>query len=240
MAKVLAPTPLFLVSHLFGCSILWASGFLFIKLSGAVHPFTIATTRGLLGAVTLALVFAAYSRSILPQGREWRDWLLLGTFSGWGPNVLVAYALTHITAASASMIQASSPLMVAVLAHVMFAEERLTPRRVFGLLVGLVGMAILIGSAAFPDSGVSAAGALAMVATAASYAIGNTYAGTVKNADPARLALGQQLCSAIPATVLAVVVIGPAAFGAVPDHLGPLVWRSASSPPRSLSCSLCA
>lgn len=223
MPKALAPTPAFLISHLLGCSMLWASGYLFIKLIGAVNPFTIAAVRGLLGAVTLALFFAVQGRTILPHGREWRDWLFLGTFNGWGPNVLTAYALTQITAASAAMISASSPLIVVLLAHVMFADERLTARRVVGVLVGFVGMGLLIGPAAFPDSGVSAAGALAMLATAASYAVGSVYARTVKDAEPARLALGQQVFSAIPATMLAVVLVGRAAFDAVPDHLGPLV-----------------
>jgi drug/metabolite transporter (DMT)-like permease len=132
--------------------------------------------------------------------------------------VLVAYALTQITAASAAMIQATAPLIVAVLAHAMFAEERLSPHRGMGVLVGFVGMAVLVGSAALPESGVSATGALAMVATAISYAVGNIYARAVENANPARLALGQQIFSALPATALALAVIGPGAFGRVPDH----------------------
>jgi drug/metabolite transporter (DMT)-like permease len=66
-------------------------------------------------------------------------------------------------------------------------------------------------------------GALAMLATAANYAVGNIYARTVRDADPARLAFGQQFWSAIPATALAIVLIGPTAFGAVPHHLGPLM-----------------
>lgn len=217
-ARALAPTPAFLISHLLGCSMLWASGYLFIKLSGSVNPFTIAAVRGLLGALALALSFATQGRSILPQGREWRDWFFLGTFNGWCPNVLVAYALTRITAASAAMIAASSPLIVALLAHIMFGDERLTARRSVGILVGFVGMGILIGPAALPESGSSALGAIAMVATAASYAVGTIYARTVKDADPTRLALGQQVFSAIPATILAVVLIGPKVFDGVPDH----------------------
>ena len=217
MAKPLASTPSFLASHLLGCSILWASG-LFMKLAGAVNPFVTASVRGLLGALTLALFFVLQGRSLLPQGREWRDWLVLGTVNGWGPNVLVAFALTEITAASASMIQAATLLIVALAAHALFADERLTPKRLAGVLVGFVGMGILIGPAAFPDSGVSAAGAFAMVAVAVSYAVGNIYARAVKEADPARLALGQQFFSAVPATGLALALAGPAAFATVPEH----------------------
>ena len=220
---VRAPTTAFLASHLLACSVLWASGFLFIKLSAEVPPFAIAAMRGLIGASALGLWFLALGRSPLPKRREWRDWLFLGTFNGWGPNVLVAYALTQITAGSAAMIQASGPLIVAVMAHMILADERLSARRACGVLVGFVGIGILIGPAAFPDSGISVTGALAMLATATSYAIGNIYARAIKDADPARLALGQQIFSAVPATALTLLLIGPAAFAAVPASALPLL-----------------
>jgi drug/metabolite transporter (DMT)-like permease len=218
MVKPLAPSPAYLVTHLLACSILWASGFLFIKLVGALNPFVIAAMRGLLGAASLATFFLVQGRSVVPQGREWRDWLFLGTFNGWLPNVLVAYALTKITTATAAMTQATAPLLVALLAHALFPEERLSPRRMLGVLVGLGGMAVLLGPAAFPGSGISPLGASAMLARPSPMRSGNIYARAVKNADPARLALGQQFCSAIPATLLALALIGPEAFAAVPDH----------------------
>jgi drug/metabolite transporter (DMT)-like permease len=87
-----------------------------------------------------------------------------------------------------------------------------------GVLVGFLGMGILIGPAALPQSGISAPGALAMLATAVSYAVGNVYARTANNPDPARLALGQQIFSALPATILAVVLIGPHGFDPVPER----------------------
>ena len=212
VAEIPEPTQVFVVSNLLVCSMLWATGLLFIKLSGDINPFVIAAMRGLIGATSLVLWFAVLRKAIVPTKRDWPTWLFLGTFNGWLPNVLVAFALTQITTASAAMIQASSPLIVALLSHLCFAEEKLTPRRLGGVLVGFVGMGILIGPAAFPNSGVGGAGALAMVATAISYAIANVFVRTVRHADPARLALGQQFCSAVPATILALALSGPAAF----------------------------
>ncbi|MBZ6077664.1 DMT family transporter [Microvirga puerhi] len=224
-----AATPLppvtqgFLISSLLGCSILWASGFLFIKLSGDTSPFVIAAVRGLLGASSLAIFFKLQGKALLPRPEELKDWLFLGTFNGWAPNVLVSYALTQITTASAAMVQAAGPLIVAVIAHLLFADERLTRRRFLGVLVGFVGMGILIGPAAFPESGISPMGSLAMVAVTLSYATANLYVRTIKRADPSRLALGQQVCSGIPATILALIISGPGAFAVVPSHLGPLL-----------------
>ncbi|MCB8823092.1 DMT family transporter [Microvirga rosea] len=213
----------FLVSSLLGCSILWASGFLFIKLSGDISPFVIAAMRGLVGASSLALWFKLQGKSLLPELRELKDWLILGTFNGWAPNVLVSYALSQITTASAAMVQAAGPLIVAVMAHMLFPDERLTRLRFLGVLIGFVGMGILIGPAAFPQSGISPAGSLAMVAVTLSYATANLYIRTIRQADPSRLALGQQVCSGLPATILALAVSGPGAFAPVPSHLGPLL-----------------
>lgn len=218
-----APTPGFMAANLLACSMLWSTSFLFIKLSGDVNPFVLAAMRGLVGASALVLWFATQAKSVRPDNGQWHHWVVLGALNGWIPNVLVAHALTQIGTAPAAMIQASGPLIVAVLSHLLFADERLTSRRFAGVLVGFAGMGILIGPAALPDSGIGAWGALTMVATALSYATANLYVRSIRHADPARLALGQQICSGIPATALALVVAGPSAFAAVPDSAASLL-----------------
>jgi drug/metabolite transporter (DMT)-like permease len=228
-AETPAPTAAFVISNLLVCSFLWGSSFLLVKLSGNLNPFVLAAMRGLIGATSLSLWFTLRGKSILPQRHEWRIWAVLGTFNGWLPNVLLAYALSQLPTAPAGMIQASSPLIVAALSHFLFADERLTPQRLVGVLVGFVGMGILIGPAALPDSGIDATGALLMVAVACSYATANVYVRTVKRADPARMALGQQLCSGFAATVLALTFVGPQAFAPVPSHLAPLLALGALS-----------
>ena len=218
-----APTPGFMAANLLACSMLWSTSFLFIKLSGDVNPFVLAAMRGLVGASALVLWFTTQAKSIRPDNGQWHHWVVLGALNGWIPNVLVAHALTQIGTAPAAMIQASGPLIVAVLSHLLFADERLTSRRFAGVLVGFAGMGILIGPAALPDSGIGAWGALTMVATALSYATANLYVRSIRHADPARLALGQQICSGIPATALALVVAGPSAFAAVPGSAASLM-----------------
>jgi drug/metabolite transporter (DMT)-like permease len=224
-----APTPAFVLSNLLICSFLWGSAFLFVKLSGNLHPFVMASMRGAIGGTTLAAWFMLQGKSVLPQKHELKVWAFLGTFNGWLPNVLVAYALSQIATAPAAMIQASSPLIVAVVSHMMFADERLTPQRLFGVLVGFVGMGILIGPAALPDSGIDITGILAMVLVACSYAAANVYVRTVKNVDPARMALGQQIGSGIAATLLALALAGPSAYAPVPSHIAPLLALGAMS-----------
>ena len=224
-----APTAAFVISNLLICSFLWGSALVLVKLSGNLNPFVLAAMRGLIGAATLAFWFILQGKSILPQRHEWRIWAVLGTLNGWLPNVLVAFALTRIPTATAAMIQASSPLIVALMSHWLFADERLTRQRLVGVLVGFLGMGILIGPAALPDSGIDAMGVLVMVAVACSYATANIYVRSVRQAEPARMALGQQICSGFAATVLALSFVGPSAFAAVPAHWEPLIALGALS-----------
>ncbi|WP_262029112.1 DMT family transporter [Microvirga sp. Mcv34] len=218
-----APTAAFVVSNLLVCSMLWGSSLVLIKLSGNQNPFVLAAMRGLIGGTTLAVWFATRGRSVLPQRHEWRVWVILGTLNGWLPNVLLAYALTRLPTATAGMIQASSPLLVAVLSHLLFADERLSSRRFLGVATGFVGMAILIGPAALPDSGMDEVGVLIMLAVAFSYAAANIYVRTVRGTDPGRMALGQQICSGAGAMVLALTLAGPSAFAPVLPNALPLL-----------------
>ncbi|MFE0757071.1 DMT family transporter [Inquilinus sp. NPDC058860] len=199
------------------CSFLWATAYLLMKVLGTdIAPMPLTAIRGVLGGGLLALWLLARGQNILPRGREWRDWIVLGILQGIVPNTLTAYALADTEAGLAALIAASSPLMVAVLAHVLFADQRLTGRRAGGVLAGFAGMAILIGPAAVADSGLF--GPLAMLATAASYAVGVIYVRGIPAPQPVRLALGQQVFSGLPTMVWVLAVTGPAAFAAVPAH----------------------
>lgn len=211
-----------LLAQMLACSLLWASAFLLMKVIGTdLSPLALTAARGAMGGGLLALWVLARGGIAWPRGREWRDWIVLGIAQGIVPNTLTAYALTEITAGLTSLIQASAPLMVAVLAHALFADERLDGRRAAGVLIGFAGMAILVGPAAFGGAG-SLPGTLAMVATAVSYAIGNVYVRSIPDPRPLRLAFGQQVFSGVPTLVLVLALGGPAAFAAVPQHAAAL------------------
>lgn len=206
------------------CSFLWANSYLLLKVMSAdISPLALTALRGVMGGALLALWLLSRGQSIIPRGREWRDWTALGIFQGIIPNTLTAYALTEIAAGLTSMLQATGPLMVAVFAHFLFADERLTPRRTMGVLIGFAGMAILLGPAALADQSGSLWGMLAMIATAVSYAVGSLYVRSIPKAEPARLALGQQAFSGFPAMFAILAVSGPHAFSAAPDHLAELL-----------------
>lgn len=214
------PSRAFVVVNLLVCSFFWGSSFLFIKLmSGEVSPLAIAAGRGLLGASTLALWVVWLGQNPLPRRHEIRHWIVLGATNGWIPNILVAYALTQLASGPAAMIQAAGPLVTAVFAHFLFAEERLSGRRLCGILLGMVGVGLLIGPR-LVEGGGTALSVLAMVGVMLSYAAGNLYVRAVPApaGDPARLALGQQVMSGLVALGLTLAFAGPAALLPIANH----------------------
>ena len=198
--------------QLLACSLMWASGFLFMKaMASDVNPFAMASARAAMAAIILSIWFLARRQSPLPTRREFMPWLVLGTLNGWLPNVLTAWALETAGAGPSAMIQASGPLMVAVMAHFAFSEERLTTRRLVGVIIGFIGMGILIGPQAF-DATATVYGALAMIVVSLCYALGNIYARGITHVEPSRMGLGQQVVSASVATLLTFSIAGGGAY----------------------------
>lgn len=214
------PSRAFVLGNLVACSLFWGCSFLFIKLmSGEVPPLAIAAGRGLLGASALALWVVWLGQSPIPRRAEIRHWLVLGATNGWVPNILVAHALTQLASGPAAMIQAAGPLVTAVFAHFLFAEERLSGRRLGGIVLGMAGVGLLIGPR-LVEGGATAFGVLAMVGVMLAYAVGNLYVRAVPApvGDPTRLALGQQVVSGTVALGLTLALAGPAALVPIAEH----------------------
>ena len=217
-------TPLFWLGSLIFAAFLWGASFPLVKImAGAFPPITLAALRGLGGALTLILWFSLRKESILPRsGRELLEWAMLGALNGWIANLLVSFALQTLPSGQAAMIQSCGPLITALIATQLFADERLTWRKLTGILIGMGGVALLIGPRLF-GSGATPVSTLAMVGVALCYATGNIFVRLLKVADPKRLALGQQLTSAFFASIFALSFYGAESFAPAMDHIWPII-----------------
>ena len=145
-------------------------------------------------------------------------WTIIGLVNGTIPNTLVTYAMARMDSGPAVLIQSVGPLLTAVLSHLLFADEKLGGKALLGIAIGFFGVALLIG----PDAASGSAtflGTLAMLGVATCYTIGNLYTRLVRHHDPIRLAMGQQLFSAIFASTIALPVYGLTALAPAGDHI---------------------
>jgi drug/metabolite transporter (DMT)-like permease len=162
---------------LIALSLLWGASFLFIKVAvRELTPATLITGRLGLAALTLALVvpFALGTGEAARQIRGYWPWLVVVALVNTAiPFWLLSWGETRIDSGLASIIQASVPIFNALIAFVAFREVRVTGAPLFGVAIGFVGVALLVG--AQPEGKVL--GALAVVGMAFCYGVGGLLTG---------------------------------------------------------------
>jgi drug/metabolite transporter (DMT)-like permease len=185
-----------------GC--VWGASFLFIKIVvDQATPLELATGRLALGAVAV-IAATAYLRAPVPLGRRVvAQAAVMALLGNVAPFALIAWAQEHIASGLASLLNATMPIFTAVFAAAVLAEERFTPGRAFGLVMGLAGVAALGGRDLLDITETGALGQLAVVAAAASYGAAAVYARTLlRSEDP----LGLSALQLVLATPLALAL----------------------------------
>lgn len=141
--------------------VLWGSTWAAIKVGVAsVPPFVFAFERAF--AVSLLLTaLALVMRLRFPSDRRTLVAAavagIVNTGSSWA---IIFWAEQYVPSGLVAVFGAAGPIWTAILAHFLVRGDRLSPVKVLGLLLGLVGIGVLVGA---PDAG---ARPEALVATA--------------------------------------------------------------------------
>lgn len=126
---------------------------------------------------------------------QWKAYLLLGAFNAAIPFCLIAAAELSLDPSWAAILNAMTPLFTALVAY-RWIHDPLTPRKLGGLVLGIVGVAVLVGWNAhqitqhmFLTVGLSLTAALF-------YGISGVFASQrFRGETPLTLAIGQQLAA---------------------------------------------
>ncbi|MGZ8804472.1 MAG: DMT family transporter [Microbacterium sp.] len=125
--------------------IIWGSSFLFMKVAlGGLSPAQVAWSRLILGALTLGLFVALRHESLPRRLRLWLHMTVLAVSFCVVPFLLFSWAQQHVTSGLASIYNATTPIMTAVMAAVLFRVERLKLVQIAGILVGILGVMVII------------------------------------------------------------------------------------------------
>ena len=192
----------------------WGVSFLFMRVAvPSLGPVVLAGARVAIAGLAL-VAYAALSDGSLPVLRgRWRDWLIFGTVSAALPFALLSAAELEIEASLAAVLNAMAPLFGAVVAAVWLGERFDVGARI-GLVLGVVGVALVVGLSPVSVDLPFAAAVAACLAAAFAYGIGANMI-RVRFADepPLSLAIGQQLA----ATVVLLPLIPAVPVRATPD-----------------------
>lgn len=197
-------------------SVFWGIPYLFIKIAvQELDPVVVVFAR--VGIAAVVLLPVAIQRRALGQLRE--QWLAITTLVFVhivGPFLLISYGEQHISSSLTSLLIASEPILVALLALRFDASECVGGLRLIGLLIGIGGVAVLLGFDVGGDEQKLLGAAMVLLA-AVGYAIG---ALIVKQPMIARLpSLGVVAVECVVATI----VLLPVAVARLPERAPDLV-----------------
>jgi drug/metabolite transporter (DMT)-like permease len=187
----------------FGLSLIWGGSFFFNKiLLSAFEPLTIVLGRAGIAAMALLLAIHLAGGRLPRAWAAWRVFIGMSVLNNLVPFALILWGQKHIASGLAAILNATTPLFAAVLAHVL-AGERLTAHRLAGVLIGLAGVAVMMGPDLVAEGlGGNVLAQLAVLAAALSYGLASLYGLRL-----AALSIPPQSAAAGQLTITTVVVL---------------------------------
>lgn len=202
------------------CAI-WGSTWLAIKVGlRDLPPISFAGIRFALAALLLYAIVLAKGLRLPWAARDWRLLLWTGILSITVNYALVFWAELHISSGLAAVLNATIPLFGLPLAHRVLATEPMTPHKVGGVVLAVLGLAVVFGAELGGTTPLAAwASAGVLVASLAGAQAGVLVKARGTHLDPAVLAGVQMAFGAAP------LVLGGAALEGNPLRLA---WTPAA------------
>jgi drug/metabolite transporter (DMT)-like permease len=187
-------------------SVVWGGSFFFFKILVAELPVLTIVMLRVVGAAIILLAIVYLTRGSMPSSPTiWASFAIMGIFNNLIPFSLIIWSESHIQSGLASILNATTPLFSVLLAHVLTKDEPLTLNRILGVLIGVVGVAALMGPSALTGLNLTSLAQLACIAASISYAWVAIYGRRFRGLGipPLVTATGQTVASAIIITPFA-------------------------------------
>lgn len=186
--------------------LLWGGSFFFARVAVQhVPPLTLALSRFVIAALALHLYLHGRNGFYDTLRSRAGAFLLLGLFNNVIPHSFIFIGQTHIGAGLASILNATTPVWTVLIAHGLTRDEKLTPRKLLGVVLGLLGAVLLFS----PHLGAGADAPLWALAlpllAAVSYGFAAIFSKRFRGVDPTAIAAGQLTASTL---IMAPVALG--------------------------------
>ncbi|PRX32727.1 EamA domain-containing membrane protein RarD [Meinhardsimonia xiamenensis] len=164
-------------AELLALSTLWGGSFLAIRIALDEIGFVTAVAHRVVWAALILWAIIAWRGLALPRSaRLWGAFLVMGLLNNVIPFSLMAWGQLHIESGLAAILNATTAIFGVAVAAAFFADERLTPRRFAGAVLGLAGVAVTMGLEALLALDLRSLAQLAVLGGAFSYSLASAWA----------------------------------------------------------------
>lgn len=184
------------------CALLWGSAVPAVKIGYEVFALSrddtgslvlFAGVRFFISGVMLLGLAAATQKPLGMPRREFGEVALLGLMSTTAQYIFYYIGLAHSTGVKVSITTSISTFFSVLLAHVLYVNDKLTPRRIIGCIIGFAGVvAVNLGAGGF-DLNVSLLGEGFIVTAALLFSISGIYGKRISQKIDVMVMTGWQL-----------------------------------------------
>lgn len=193
-------------------SVVWGGTFFFQEIAVRDLPtFTIVACRVAIAAGLLWGVTKLVGGSLPTDRNIWAALFLLALINNVIPFSLIVWGQREISSGLAAILNATVPLFTVLIAHFVTTDEKLTRTKLAGAIVGIVGVAVMIGEDALDGVGLAVLAQLAILGASLSYTFGGLFGRKIQamGLTPLGISTGQLLASTVILIPVALLVDEP-------------------------------
>lgn len=178
-------------------ALIWGGSFLSIRIAlDEISPLMSVAHRVTLAMLVLWFVVAMMRIPLPRNPRIWFAFLMMGLLNNVIPFVLMAWGQLYIESGLTSILNAFTAVVGVVMAALFFSDERLTPRKIIGVVLGFFGVAVAIGLENFKNFDLRNLAQLAVIGGTVAYAVASVWARKNLVGMPPQLAAAGMLTGA--------------------------------------------
>ncbi len=191
-------------------ALLWGSSYLFIKIAVAeIPPLSLMALRVTIAGIFLIVVLN-WRRERLPRdGKTWRMLLVQSFLTGIGAWTVLAWGQQYVDSGLASVLNSTSPIFVFLFTYLITRHEATSGLKLFGALLGLLGVVLIVGVDALAGLGQQVVGQLAAICGAVLYACAAIYGKRLAHLSATAIATGTMIWAVIILVPASLIVERP-------------------------------
>jgi drug/metabolite transporter (DMT)-like permease len=198
------------LSLLAALATLWGASYTFIKLGiETIPPVTLIAGRTILAGAVLLVILRMRGIRMPRDKASWWRFTVQACLNSAIPFTLIAWAEKSVDAGLAVILNSMTPVFTFLITMLWVRHEATSSRKMMGVVLGLMGTSVIVGTQAFAHLGQELLGQLAVVAATICYAGAAIFGKTFKDLDPMVPAAGSLVSGAALLIPVSLVVDRP-------------------------------
>ena len=193
-------------------SILWGGAFFLIEVGlRSYPPITLVFMRLALAVPPMWIAMRLMGERLPTEPRIWGLLAIVGALNCALPFILFFWGQQYLDSGYASILNATTPLWGVITAHFLTSDEKATPARIIGVLVGMAGIVVMVGPEAMKGLSNNLLAQIACIVSTIFYSFAAIYGRRLSQSEltPMAVATGQTLVAALMMVPIVAVMDQP-------------------------------